>query len=145
MIKKLSKLFAFVLVGVVLLTGTVQAASRPSFSFTLKNSGRAYPYVTDNYNKKTVKSDPWSIKVNTITCKGKYGISFCPVQYDLSIKKNIKWCTQSSCWRNTVGWSSTVYAAGDVKLMNYKLSARQDDSYTSSFKATGWFNADKVQ
>ena len=42
-------------------------------------------------------------------------------------------------WCNT-----TAYAAGDASITTYKLGARQDDSYYSTFESSGWWNADKL-
>lgn len=40
--------------------------------------------------------------------------------------------------------TSSAYAAGDASITTYKLGARQDDSYFSTFKSSGWWNADKL-
>ena len=33
----------------------------------------------------------------------------------------------------------------DASITTYKLGARQDDSYISTFKSTGWWNADRLR
>ena len=37
-----------------------------------------------------------------------------------------------------------AYAEGDASLMTYKLGAKQDDSYYSTFSSRGWWNADRL-
>ncbi len=142
--KKIKKTTIFVLLSAILLSGTVYAASKPGFNFSLTNSGQAYNKMSDTYNKKTIKSDPWTIYVSSITCSGTYGISFCPVRYNSSTNAIIKKCTNSAVWRHSTGGTTVSYASGDAYLSDYRLAARMDDSYQSTFKATGWFNADKV-
>lgn len=43
------------------------------------------------------------------------------------------------------GYGTTAYASGDASITTYKLGARQDDSYISTFKSTGWWNADRLR
>lgn len=42
-------------------------------------------------------------------------------------------------------YRTTAYASGDASITTYKLGARQDDSYISTFKSTGWWNADRLR
>ncbi|MGN0154608.1 MAG: hypothetical protein ACI4A3_09155 [Lachnospiraceae bacterium] len=144
MMKKIRKMTLFVLLCAILLSGTVYAASRPGFNFSLTNSGQSYNKISDTYNKKTIKTDPWTLYINSITCSGTYGISFCPVRYNSSTNAIIKKCTSSSIWRHSTGGIQVGYASGDAYLSDYRLAARMDDSYHTTFKAAGWFNADKV-
>lgn len=141
MVKRIFKMFAFVMVATMLMSGSVNAASHPSFSFTLGNTGKSYNRISVTYNKKVYKSDPWTLKVKSITCAGNYGISFCPAKYNISTKV-VKKCTSSSTWCNSTGYRTVGYSSSDAALTNYRLAARQDDDYYSTFKATGWFNAD---
>lgn len=43
------------------------------------------------------------------------------------------------------GYGTTAYASGDASITTYKLGARQDDSYISTFKSIGWWNADRLR
>ncbi|MBD5543605.1 MAG: hypothetical protein HDR01_05025 [Lachnospiraceae bacterium] len=143
--KSLSKFLVTTAMCTMLVAGSVCAASRPTFSFTLGNTGQNFTHFSSTYNKKAYTSDPWTLKVNSITyAVNSYGVRFVPVQYNSSTGKNVKICTQSGVWRSSVGYGTVAFASSDVALTNYKLAARQDDDYYSTFKASGWFNADKV-
>lgn len=142
--KKISKMFAIILVGVVLLTSTVQAASYPGFNFTLGNTGTSYTHISNTFNQKTIISDPWTLKVKSITCEGSYGISFCPAKFSTSNGSITRICTGSAIWCHGTGYKTIAYKSGDAALTYYKLAARQDDDYIKTFATTGWYNADKV-
>lgn len=142
--KSLTKILVTTAMCTMLVAGSVSAASRPTFNFTLGNTGKDYTHISSTYNKKEYISNPWTLKVKSITCLGKNGIRFAPVQYNSSTGKNVKVCTESSYWRNSTGYATVKFSSNDAKLTNYKLAARQDDDYYSTFKASGWFNADTV-
>lgn len=145
MIKKFRRMFMSIMCGALLLSGPVHAANM-NYSFSLTNSGKQYQKITSNYNKKTIKSDPWTLKVSSITCAGNYGINFCPVKYKASSNSIVKYCTASSVWRKGTGNAATIaFASGDASLIEYKLAARMDDDYHSNFKAGGWYNADNTR
>jgi hypothetical protein len=122
----------------MMVSGTVAAAEKSKYDFYMHNTGKVYSYVSGTSNKKKYLSDPWTLCVSKISCKGSYGISFCPV-------KGATKCTKSAVWINFVGKKSVKYATGDAAKLTYKLAARMDDDYYTSFSATGWFNADHVQ
>lgn len=140
MIKKLSKMLVLTLMCAMVFMGTVHAADK-SFSFTLVNTGQRYINFSKNYNKKEYSSDPWTVKVSTITCYGNYGMSFCPAKY---VSGTTTACKSSAMWVNSRGTHYGKYASGDNSLVNYKLGVRQDDDFSTSFKASGTFNADKT-
>lgn len=142
--KRIKKFITYVMCGVVLISGSVFAENK-SFSFSLTNSGTQYQKLSTTYNKKTIKSDPWTIKVNSITCAGNYGVSFCPVKYKANKNTIVKYCTSSARWINgTGGAKTTKFASQDAAIIEYKLAARMDDDYHTTFKAAGWFNADNT-
>lgn len=139
---KLTKLLVVSALSIGMLSGTANAG-RAYFGFTLSNTGKNFTTYSLVTNKKTILSDPWTLKVTSISCSGKYGIRFAPAKYSTSQKKVTKVCTSSATWRNGTGYGTIKYASGDAALTTYKLAARQDDSYYNKFSAGGWYNADK--
>lgn len=146
MVKKLlSKIFLSMVMCTLLVAGPVSAATLVPYNFELGNTGTNITHFSSGYNKKVYSSDPWTLKVKSITyASGSYGVRFVPVQYDIYTASNEKICTQSGVWRNGAGYTTVAFSSSDAALTNYKLGARQDDDYYSTFKASGWFNADKV-
>lgn len=142
--KFISKFLVTTAVCTMLASTAVSAASRPSFNFILGNTGKNFQNISSTYNKKVYISNPWTLKVTSITCIGQNGIRVVPVQYNTSTGTNTKICTKSGVWRNGTGYGTVSYAAEDAALTNYKIGARQDDDYYSKFKISGWFNADRV-
>lgn len=142
MLKKISKGIVLSLLCTFILASTAYAG-KAYYSFTLGNTGTTISNFSTSTNNKTIQSNPWTLKIMSITCSGNYGIRFAPAKYNTTTKVATP-CTQSATWRNGTGYGTTKYAAGDASITTYKLGARQDDSFHSTFKAAGWWNADRL-
>lgn len=142
--KKVSRILVAAALCTMLVSGPVSAATLAHFSFILENTGQEYSHYSGSMNKKVYISNPWTLKVQEISCSGPYGIRFIPVQCSSSGAIGKK-CTQSGIWKSGTGYNTVAFASGEAALMNYKLGARKDDDYHAGyFKAEGWFNADRV-
>lgn len=142
MFKKFSKILVTTAMCTLLMASSV-FAGKAYYSFTLGNTGTAIENFSASKNDKTILSNPWTLKVTSMTCSGQYGIRFAPAMVN-SAGKVTRVCTQSATWRSGTGYGTVAYASGDAALTTYKLGARQDDSYYSTFKSGGWWNADKL-
>ena len=142
MFKKISKLLATTAKCTLLVASSV-FAGKAYYSFSLGNTGTTIEKFSASKNDKTILSNPWTLKVTSITCSGQYGVRFAPAMVNSSGDVT-RVCTQSAVWRNGTGYGTVAYAPEDAALTTYKLGARQDDSYYSIFKTSGWWNADKL-
>lgn len=123
------------------------AASKPQYSYTLKNTGQTLTYNYSTANTKTYSNDPWTLSVTSIsTGSSPYGMRFVP------IKSTGVACSNSGVWRKTgqtadlTGRVYTYYGSGDTGTGTRYLGARIDDSYypSNGYTSTGWWNADGV-
>jgi hypothetical protein len=142
MFKKISKVLVTTAMCTLLMASSV-FAGKAYYSFSLGNTGTAIENFSISKNDKTILANPWTLKVTSITCSGQYGVRFAPAMVNSSGNVT-RVCTQSAVWRSGTGYGTTAYASGDAALTTYKLGARQDDSYYSTFKSAGWWNADKL-
>lgn len=126
---------------------SVYAASKPQYSFNLKNTGKTLNYSYSTQNEKVYADDPWTLSVTSIsTGSSQYGIRF------VHIKGNGVACTNSGIWRKTgqtadlTGRIYIPYGSGDTGTGIRYLGARIDDDYYPSvgYTSTGWWNADSV-
>lgn len=147
MFKKLLKFFVTTAMCMMLMAGTAFAATYYSSYNTgsLYNQGTSYYYWIGAYNTKTDVSQPWTLNVESITCRGDYGIRFVPVKPDG--KGSYVNCTQSGRWRNSTGWGTVAWATGDAELVQYQLGARRDDNslYGGAFSSTGKWSSDEIK
>ena len=143
MLNKIAKGILLSLMCTFIFTGNAYAG-KAFYVFSLGNSGTTINHFSSSTNNKTIQSNPWTLKINSITCIGNYGIRFAPAKYNTTTKVASP-CTKSGTWRNGTGYGTTAYASGDASITTYKLGARQDDSYISTFKSTGWWNADRLR
>ena len=125
------------------LSTSVFAASKPKYSYTLKNEGKTLTYAYAAANNKTYSNDPWTLSVSTIsTGSSPYGMRFVPV------KSSGVACSNSGIWRKTgqTGRMYTDYGSGDTGTGTRYLGARIDDDYypSNGYTSTGWWNADAV-
>lgn len=142
MVKKkiVARVIALAALCTMMLT-TSASAGKVIYTFDLHNTGKTYCNSNvSSANNKIIQSDPWTLKVTSISCSGVYGIRFVPV-----IKNTNYACSKSAVWRNGTGYGTVAYSTGENVLSTYKLCARMDDSYRSNFKTTGWWNADKLK
>lgn len=146
MLKNLSKFFVTTSMCALLVAGSVSAATYYSNYSTgnLPNSGSSVYYeLSGSYNTKKNLTQPWTLYVESIQSQGSYGIRFVPIKMNTDRTR----CTQSGRWRNTTGWGTVAWAAGDAELMQYMLGARRDDNtlYTGIFNSTGKWSSDEVK
>lgn len=142
MLKNVSKGIVLLLMCTFILASTAYAG-KAYYSFSLGNTGSTINHFSASTNDKIIQSNPWTLKITSITCIGNYGIRFAPAKYN-KVTKVATPCAQSATWRNGTGYGTTAFAAGDASITTYKLGARQDDSYYSTFRSGGWWNADRL-
>lgn len=143
MLKKLARVLVMTALCTVLVAGSALGGTKCKYDFTLGNTGTTISKFSETYNEKKYISNPWTLYVESIGTSGSYGIRFAPAKSNGS-GNVVKVCTQSGVWRTSTGYGTVAYASDDATLTTYKLGARQDDSYTSSFTSSGWWNADKL-
>ena len=97
--KKVSRILVAAALCTMLVSGPVSLAH---FSFILENTGQEYSHYSGSMNKKVYISNPWTLKVQEISCSGPYGIRFIPVQCSSSGAIGKK-CTQSGIWKSGTG------------------------------------------
>lgn len=142
MLKRISKILLTAGLCTMLFAGNAYAG-KAYYSFYLSNTGTTFTSYSVSTNKKTIVSNPWTLKVESINCSGPYGIRFAPAQATSS-GTLVRVCPQSAIWKNSTGYSNVNYASGDASLTYYKLAARQDNSYSNRFSSNGWWNADRL-
>lgn len=142
MLKRISKILLTAGLCTMLFAGNAYAGA-VGYDFTLQNTGSTIKNFSTTKNQKTILSNPWTLKVRNISSFGPYGIRFAPAQID-SKGKVTKVCAQSAIWKNSAGYSNVNYASGEAALTYYRLGARQDNSYNGVFRASGWWNADRL-
>lgn len=143
---RLKKVITKVLVLSMLCTtlSSTAYAGKAYYTFELKNTGQNITNRSASTNKKTIKSNPWTLKVTSITCTGPNGIRFVPVKVRRTGNTvGYTPCKASGVWRSGTGYGTTKYAKGDAALTTYKLGARMDDDYHGTFRSSGWWNADR--
>lgn len=145
MFKNLSGFFMATAVCVLLVAGSVSAATTSDFDtgyFWGNAGGGTEIKLTGSYSYKSVLSQPWVLYVATIQSQGDYGICFYPVWVSGS---TLTYHMQSHIWCNTTGLREVYFNSSEVRIGTYELAARIDDAYyLGAFRATGWWSADRA-
>jgi len=137
--KKAMKVLLVIGLTVCIFSSAVLAASF-SFNFYAKNSGLSYYTWGANGNLKTVQSQPWSMKLTSISVPSTgYGMIFAPFAYDPTLVQQ-----GPGTWRRSTGITSTYYGSTQPAMVSYTVGTRVDNDYSTTqwCMAYGYFNAD---
>ena len=85
MLKKIAKGILLSLMCTFIFTGNAYAG-KAFYVFSLGNTGTTINHFSSSTNNKTIQSNPWTLKINSITCIGNYGIRFAPAKYNTTTK-----------------------------------------------------------